>query len=163
MSREYPPRPIVAVGGVTFREDDVLIARRGKAPGYGTWTIPGGAVKVGETLREAAAREVREECGIEITVGELAEIIDRIVPDADGRIQYHYVIVDFVAEHREGDLAAGSDCLEAHWVPPDRLDDYNLNQLTLDVIAKARRLRRATPPQTYRSDADGAPARARDQ
>ncbi|MHB1415941.1 MAG: NUDIX hydrolase [Chloroflexota bacterium] len=158
VSREYPQRPIVAVGGVTFRGDDVLIAQRGKAPGYGTWSIPGGALKVGETLREGVAREVREECGIEVEVGEVVEIVDRIVVDGDGRVQYHYVIVDCLAAYKEGNLTPASDCLEARWVPPDELAAYNLTSAAEEVIAKARRLR-AAPPPASRSDVGDGPAR----
>jgi ADP-ribose pyrophosphatase YjhB (NUDIX family) len=139
-TREYPPRPIVAVGGVTFRGEEVLLAQRGKAPGYGTWTIPGGALKVGESLREGTAREVREECGIEVEVGEVAEVFERIIRDDDGRVRFHYVVVDFVAEHKSGDLAPATDCLDARWVPLDRLGEYNLTQAASDAIAKARRL-----------------------
>lgn len=139
-TREYPPRPIVAVGGVTFRGDEVLLAQRGKAPGYGTWTIPGGALKVGESLREGTAREVREECGIEVEVGEVAEVFERVVYDAEGRVQFHYVVIDFVAEHKSGDLAPATDCLDARWVPLARLDEYTLTQAARDAIAKAHRL-----------------------
>lgn len=139
-NREYPPRPIVAIGGVTFRGDDVLIAQRGKNPGYGTWTIPGGALKLGESLREGTAREVREECGIEVEVGEVADVFERIIRDEEGRVQYHYVVVDFVAEWKSGELAPASDCLAARWVPPDQLEQYNLTPAARAAIAKARRL-----------------------
>jgi len=157
-NREYPARPIVAVGGVTFCGESVLLAQRGKAPGYGTWSIPGGAVKVGETLRDAAAREVREECGIEIAVGEVAEVIDRIIADDEGRVRFHYVIIDFTAVHVAGDLRPDSDCLAARWVPPAELERYDLTAATRDVIAKARRLI-AARPLAYRSGADDAPGR----
>ena len=161
-SREYPQRPILAVGGVAFKDGKVLIAQRGKQPGYGTWTIPGGAVKVGESLRDAVAREVKEECGIEVAVGEVAEVFERLIHDDEGRIRFHYVIIDFVAEHVKGDLAPGSDCLAARWVPLEELDRYGLTQAAKDTIAKANHLLAARPPAS-RSDGDGEPARARAQ
>jgi 8-oxo-dGTP diphosphatase len=163
MSREYPERPILAVGAVVFNGEKVLLAQRGKQPGYGTWSIPGGAVKIGETVREAAAREVKEECGIDVVVGEVAEVIDRVVNDDQGRIQYHYVIIDFVAIPARGSLlCAASDCLEARWISPDELDSYNLTPIAAEVIAKARGLL-ADHPLASSTDADGAPAHARAQ
>ncbi len=157
MPREYPERPIVAVGGVTFRGEDVLLARRGKAPGYGTWTIPGGALKLGERLRDGVAREVKEECGIDVAVGDVVEVIDRLVRDDEGRIQYHYVIVDCLAVYTGGELVASSDCLEARWVPPAGLDGYDLTTAVKDTIAKARRML-AEHPLVAESSADGESA-----
>jgi 8-oxo-dGTP diphosphatase len=162
LSREYPARPIVAVGCVAFRDDCVLLARRGKPPGYGTWTIPGGAVKLGERLREAAARETREECSVEVDVGEVVDVIDRVLTDPEGRVQYHYVIVDYLGVYRAGDLCPASDCLDARWVPPHELADYDLTPAAQAVIAKARRLL-AARPLLYRSDADDEPARGPSQ
>ena len=142
MSREYPERPIVAVGGVVWHEGRVLLAQRGKAPGYGTWSIPGGAVQLGEPLREAVAREVKEECAVEVAVGEIVDAIDRVVRDAEGRVQYHYIILD-----------------AARWVAPNEFADYGLTPAALAVIARAGRLL-AAPPLPSRSDIDDAPARA---
>ncbi|MHB1133390.1 MAG: NUDIX hydrolase [Chloroflexota bacterium] len=159
MSREYPQRPIVAVGGVVLHEGRVLLAQRGKQPGYGTWSLPGGAVELGESLRAAVAREVREECGIEVEVGEVVDAIDRVVRDAAGRVQYHYVILDFLCQYKGGALCAATDCLAARWVAPDEYAAYKLTPAALAVIARARHLL-AAPPPPCRSDADDAPARA---
>ena len=158
-SREYPNRPIVAVGGVVWHEGRVLLAQRGKAPGYGTWSIPGGGVKLGEALREAVAREVKEECSIDVAVGEVVDAIDRVVRDAEGRVQFHYVVLDYLAEYVGGELLAASDALAARWVTPEEFADYGLTPAALAVIARARRLLES-PPRPCRSDADDAPARS---
>lgn len=155
MSREYPPRPILAVGGVVWRGDRVLLAQRANHPGRGTWTIPGGAVKTGESLREAVAREIREECGIEIVVGDLAEVIERVVPDEERGVRFHYVILDYVAEYQAGDLHAGSDSLDVRWVTVDELEGYSLTTAARDVIAKARRLRATRPRPCKTCESDG--------
>lgn len=137
LDREYPARPIVGVGVVVVKDGEVLIVQRGSEPGYGQWSIPGGAVELGETVREAAAREVAEECGIEIDIIDVIEIIDRAMHDKDGRVRYHYVLIDFVARYRSGELRAGSDILAARWVPVADLVGVGLPQITLAVIQKA--------------------------
>ncbi len=136
-SREYPARPIAAVGAIVRKGDAVLLIRRGKPPRMGEWSIPGGAVEVGETWREATARELREECGIEIEVGEVAEVLEIMTRDDAGRIQYHYAIVDFNARYAGGELKAATDVSEAVWVAPRELDGYPMNPKTREVILKA--------------------------
>ena len=135
-SREYPSRPVCGVGAVVRKDDAVLLIRRGKPPRMGEWSIPGGAVEVGETLQQAVQREVREECGIEISVGEVAEALDIILRDEVGRVQYHYVIIDFAATWRQGDLCATSDVTDARWVARRDLDQYPMNAKTREVILK---------------------------
>ncbi|MBI4786595.1 MAG: NUDIX hydrolase, partial [Chloroflexi bacterium] len=105
-------------------------------PRSGEWSIPGGAVEVGETLQEATRREVREECGIEIDVGEVIEALDIIQRDEAGRVQFHYVIVDFAATYRRGALCATSDAADARWVALGDLDQYPMNAKTREVILK---------------------------
>ena len=134
--REYPARPIVGVGAVVVKDSDVLVVQRGSQPGYGQWSIPGGAVELGETVREAAAREVAEECGIEIDIIDVIEILDRAMRDKDGRVRYHYVLIDFVARYRSGELHAGSDILAARWVPIAELAGVGLPAITLAVMHK---------------------------
>jgi len=136
MKRRYPDGPVVAVGGIVVKDGRVLLIRRGKEPSYGLWSIPGGAVNLGEELRAAARREVREECGIEIEVTEIVEVLDRVVRDSDGRIQYHYVLIDYLARWASGDPAPSSDVLEVRWVVPDDLSQYQMTQGTPDVIRK---------------------------
>lgn len=136
-SREYPPRPICGVGAIIKQGQCVLLTRRGKPPRSGEWSIPGGAVELGETLREATRREIREECGIEIEIERVADAVDIIQKDADGRIQYHYVLVDFVATYVSGEPIPTSDITEAIWVAADELDKYPMNVQTRAVINKA--------------------------
>lgn len=141
MERQYPARPIVAVGALVIRDGRVLLARRGKEPSYGKWSLPGGAVEAGEPLRAAVAREIREECGLVIDVTDTVEVFERLVPDGTGRAQYHYVIIDYVARWAGGEIALSDEVLEARWVHPDDLDRYDMTTGTIEVIR--RLLRRA--------------------
>lgn len=136
-SREYPAQPIPGVGVVVWRDDAVLLIRRGKPPRGGEWGIPGGVVELGETWRDAAQREVREECGIEIEIGKIVDAIDVIVRDDAVRVQYHYAIVDFAATYLSGEVRAASDVLEARWVARADLDACALPAPTRAVIEKA--------------------------
>ena len=136
MKRRYPDGPVVAVGGIVVKDGRVLLIRRGKEPSYGLWSIPGGAVNLGEELRAATRREVREECGIEIDVTDMVEVLDRVVRDSDDRIQYHYVLIDYLARWASGDPAPSSDVLEVRWVAPDDLSQYQMTRGTADVIRK---------------------------
>jgi 8-oxo-dGTP diphosphatase len=131
VKREYPDRPIVAVGAAVCRGGRVLIVQRGREPSLGKWTVPGGIVDLGERMREAAAREVREECGIEVTVGPVVGTLDHIVRDENGSIRFHYAIVDFAATHVSGELRLNDELMGAAWVTPDQFDEY-------DVSPKAR-------------------------
>ncbi|MBC7232425.1 MAG: NUDIX hydrolase [Chloroflexi bacterium] len=129
MRREYPSVPIVGVGAVVVKEGQVLLVRRANAPNQGQWSIPGGTVELGETLAQAAVREVREECGIEIEPGEVLSTFDLIQRDEKGRILYHYVLIDFLARYVSGEPIAATDAMEVRWV-----DEKSLNQL--DVIPR---------------------------
>lgn len=142
-SREYPTHPIPGVGIVAFKGEAVLLIRRGQAPRRGEWSIPGGAVELGERVREAALREFKEECGGEIELRELVDVVDILWRDEEGRIQYHYVVIDFWAEWRAGELEARGDAWEARWVLPEELDGYALPSWTRAVIEKAIILRKA--------------------
>jgi 8-oxo-dGTP diphosphatase len=151
--REYPERPIVGVGAVVVDGDRVLLVRRGHEPLKGEWSIPGGAVEVGETLEAAIVREVREETGLVIEVGPVVEVLDRIGHDAEGRARYHYVLVDFSGRVVGGNLACASDASEAAWAALSDLDRYGVNQTTAGVIGKAvERLRSiaGTPGEIHR-------------
>ncbi len=134
MKRRYPDRPIMAVGAIVVKDGHVLLARRGKEPSYGVWSVPGGAVHLGEGLKVAAAREIREECGIEIALADVIEVIERMVRDSEGRVQYHYVIVDYLARWVSGDLAPSSEVLEARWVAPEEFPQYQMTTGTAEVI-----------------------------
>ncbi|MGH7166119.1 MAG: NUDIX hydrolase [Nitrospiraceae bacterium] len=142
MSRTYPSRPVVAVGAIVVKAGKVLLVRRRREPSRGLWSLPGGAVKRGEGLRKAVAREVREECGIDVRVEEVVEVLDRITVDRGGRVRYHYVIIDFLASWRKGRVRAASDISEALWVDPAAIGDLPLTAGLVPVITKALRLRR---------------------
>ena len=135
--REYPSRPIVGVGAVVVDDGRVLLVRRAHEPLKGEWSIPGGAVEVGETLETAVVREVREETGLEVEVGALIDVLDRIRPAPDGRTLYHYVLIDFVCRPAAGTLCCGSDASEAAWVRVADLPDYHLAAATLAMVHKA--------------------------
>ena len=133
MIREYPEAPIVAVGVVVKRGLEVLLVQRLTEPSRGRWSLPGGVVELGETVREAARREVQEECGLQVEPGEVLAVMDNIVRDETGRIRFHYVLVDLLAEHAGGELAPASDIGNACWVREGELGE-------LDVTEKAREL-----------------------
>ena len=126
MSREYPERPMVGVGVVVWREDEFLLIQRGKPPRRGAWSLPGGAQELGETVRETAAREIREETGVEIEVKELIDVFDTISRDDEGRIRLQYTLIDFTAEWQSGDAVAGDDAMGVRWVKMDEIAEYNL-------------------------------------
>jgi ADP-ribose pyrophosphatase YjhB (NUDIX family) len=140
-SREYPAFPIPGVGIVCFKGDAVLLVQRGKEPRRGEWSIPGGAVEVDETTRDAAVREFVEECGGDIELRELVDVIDLIARDDESRVRYHYVLIDYWAEWRGGELRASDDVMDARWASSETLDDYALPAWTRAVIDKAARLR----------------------
>ena len=141
MKREYPDHPIVGVGAIIIKGQEVLLARRGKEPGYGEWSIPGGVVKLGETLEEAVIREVREEVNLAIRVEEMVEVLERIFRDPQGKVQYHYVLVDFLCEHLSGEANPASDALEIQWVPVLEIPRQPLPGKTKRVIQKAFEMR----------------------
>ena len=131
---DYPNRPLVGVGVVAVKDGRVLLIRRGKPPREGGWSLPGGRQRLGETVRETARRELREETGVEAEVTALLDVVDSITRDAGGAIAYHYTLVDFLAEWRDGTLRAGGDALEAIWADPDDLGRYELWHETLRLI-----------------------------
>src|SRR5579864_5204235 len=137
--REYPARPIVGVGAVILDGDRVLLVRRGREPLKGEWSIPGGAVEAGETLEAAIAREVREETGIEIDVGGVVTVLDRIRLDRSGRAHYHYVLIDFVCRPNGGRAVCASDADAVEWVDLADLERYAVADATISVIRRARR------------------------
>ena len=137
MKREYPDTPLVGVGAVIIEGGRVALVRRGQPPLLGEWSIPGGVLEVGETLREAAMREAREETGLIVNAGELLGIFERLVPDETGRIRYHYVLMDFLCLRTDGALLAASDAADVRWFGPQELPELKLAADTLAVIQKA--------------------------
>ena len=138
--REYPSRPIVGVGGVVFVDGRVLLIKRRFEPLAGRWSLPGGALEVGETLAEGLAREMREETGLDVDVGPIVDVFDRITRDEQGRARFHYVLVDYLCSVRAGIAVAGSDVAEVALADPDSLARYDLTPKTLEVIGRARAL-----------------------
>ena len=137
MPREYPQAPLVGVGAVVVKDGRVLMVQRGNNPNRGKWSIPGGVVELGETLAQAAAREVREECQVEIEVGRALSTFDMIQRDETGRIQYHYVLIDMAARYLAGEPVAGTDALEVRWVDEDELARLDMVPRLLPVLREA--------------------------
>ena len=139
---DYPNRPLIGVGIIVFRETEagprVLLIRRGKPPREGQWSLPGGRQRLGETVRAAAVREVREETGCAVEITALLDVVDSINRDESGAIAYHYTLVDFLAEWRGGEATAAGDAAEVAWADPDALDPYDLWSETLRLIALGR-------------------------
>ena len=136
--RVYPERPIVGVGAVVLDERGrVLLVKRANEPLKGEWSLPGGAVDVGETLEDAMRREVREETGLDVEVGPIVDVLDRIRRDPDGRVRFHYVLVDFLCRPCGGTLQCASDAEEALWAGGADLRRYGVAEATINVIEKA--------------------------
>ena len=144
-SRKYPDRPYVGVGAVIVSDGQVLIVKRKYDPLAGQWSIPGGAVEIGETLEACVAREMQEETGLEIAVGPVIEVFDRITRDDAGSVRYHFVLVDYLCWPVGGTLAAGSDVADARFVDPADLAQYQLTAKAVDVIMRALELDRDAP------------------
>ena len=150
-SRQYPERPIVGVGAVVVDEGKVLLIRRRFEPLKGQWSLPGGAVELGETLEESIAREMLEETGLEVEVGPVIEVFDRIMKDAANRVEYHYVLVDYLCWPIAGELRAGSDVDAAVLVDPSELGPYQLTMKATAVIERALQLAHDAPRAARRT------------
>jgi 8-oxo-dGTP diphosphatase len=126
IKRHYPDQPLVGVGAVVFKGGEVLLVRRGQEPALGSWSLPGGLVELGESLSAAIQRELAEETGLTVTVLGIAAVAERIFPDPEGAIAYHYVLVDYLCDYLGGELSPG----------------FDLPQFTADVIRRAWELKR---------------------
>jgi 8-oxo-dGTP diphosphatase len=136
-AREYPDRPVVGVGVVVWREDQFLLIRRGKPPNRGQWSLPGGAQKLGETVFEAARREIMEETALDVEVLGLVDVVDGIKADGQGRVQFHYTLVDVVAESQRGEAAAGDDAIAVCWFQLADLAELGLWSETERIIRES--------------------------
>jgi ADP-ribose pyrophosphatase YjhB (NUDIX family) len=126
LKREYPKQPLIGVGAIIIIEGKILLVQRGTEPGKNKWSIPGGLVKLGETIQETVTREVKEESNLDVEAYRLIDAVNNLEKDSNGNLRYHFVIIDFFAKLKSGILAAGSDVLKAKWVPFDEVEEYNL-------------------------------------
>jgi len=135
-SRWYPTYPMVGVGALILREGRMLLVKRSKEPNKGKWSIPGGRLELGETIEEAVKREVFEECGVQIDIVRVLEVMDNIMRDDDGRISYHFVLIDMLANYLSGEPEAKSDADECRWVTPAELTELDMNPRLRAVIMR---------------------------
>ncbi|RIK41437.1 MAG: NUDIX hydrolase [Chloroflexi bacterium] len=136
--RRYPPCPLVGVGVAVFNQaGQVLLVQRGRPPRQGQWGLPGGLIDLGERLEDAARREVREECGVEVLIGGLVATFEPIEWDDEGRVEYHYVVLDYWAHYLRGEAVARDDAAAVRWVDMEGLTQLPLNEATHDVIRRA--------------------------
>ena len=139
MRREYPLQPIVGVGAIIKHEGKLLLVKRGVEPEKGKWTIPGGAVELGEEVRDALIREVKEECGLDVEVDRLMDVVDNIVIGERNRLQFHYVILDFLARLKGGTLRPADDVLDARWISLKEVEKYDLTKSFHSFFRKHQR------------------------
>jgi ADP-ribose pyrophosphatase YjhB (NUDIX family) len=142
MKRLYPDQPLTGVGAVIFRGEEVLLVRRGQEPARDSWSLPGGLVELGETLTAAIHREVAEETGLSVRLLGVSAVLERIFPGNEGKIAYHYILIDYLGEYLEGELQPDSDVTAARFVTRGDLPGFELPQFTLDVILRAWEQRR---------------------
>ena len=136
MQREFPEVPLVGVGAIIIEGERVVLVKRAHPPLQAEWSIPGGVLEVGELVRDAAVREAREETGLVVEPGELLGVFDRVLRNAEKRVQYHYVLIDFLCRRVAGDLAAASDAAEVRWFRHEELPGLGLAEDTLEVVRK---------------------------
>jgi 8-oxo-dGTP diphosphatase len=141
VTREFPDRPVVGVGGVVVRDGHALIVKRAHEPRKGEWSLPGGTVELGETLVDALRRELKEETGLDVEIGEVVEVFDR-VHRIDTRIQYHFVVIDYLCRPIGGQLCAGDDADDVAWVRGDEIERYGVNEFAARVIRRGLEMAR---------------------
>jgi len=137
VGREYPEHPIASVAACVFKGNRVLLIKRANPPSQGLWSVPGGMIELGETIQDAAKRELNEECDIEIEVDKVFHVENFVVPDETGRVQFHYVITYLVAHCRSGKVRPGSDALDVRWATSQELTSLDMNPVVRDIMLKA--------------------------
>ncbi len=126
MKRLYPDQPIVGIGVVIVHQGKIALIKRGNEPARGKWTIPGGLVELGEPTENAVIREAKEETCLDVENPQLLDVVEQVEHDAEGKVKYHYVIVDYIVHVKGGEIAAASDAAELRWVPFDEVEGYDL-------------------------------------
>ncbi len=126
MKRLYPDQPVVGIGAVIIKDDKIALIKRGNEPSKGKWTIPGGLVELGESLESAVIRETKEETLLDIENPQLIGVVDNVDLDEQGKVKYHYVIIDYLVHVKAGNIQAASDAEELRWVPFGEVENYNL-------------------------------------
>lgn len=144
--RLRPSRPVLGIGAVIVDDGRVVLVRRAHPPLQGEWSLPGGAVELGETLADAVRREVLEETGLVVDVGPLVDVIERVQHDEAGNIEYHFVVADYKCRRLGGTLASGSDASDARWVDPAGLGDFHVTDTAMIVVRKALAMDWPAPP-----------------
>lgn len=139
MRREYPLRPIIGIGAIIVCDGRILMVKRGSEPGKGKWSVPGGIVELGETVRETVVREVKEECGLDVETDGLIDVVDNIIRDENGKIRYHFVILDFFVKVKGGTLKL-DEVLDARWVPLEEAEKYDLTKTFRAFLQRNRDL-----------------------
>ncbi|MBX6358824.1 MAG: NUDIX hydrolase [Acidobacterium ailaaui] len=148
MKREYPDAPVIGVAAIILEQEKVLFIQRGKEPLQGEWSLPGGALELGESLAQGVCREVQEETGLEVEPLQVVEVLDRIAHDEAGRVRYHYVLVDFLCRRTGGQLRCASDAVAAVWLSREELagrEKYRITAGTAAVVEKAFQLAQMGP------------------
>ena len=135
--RLYPEKPMVGVGAVIFKNDEVLLIKRGNPPLAGEWSIPGGKLEENESIIEAVQREIKEECNVLVDIDDLIDLFEYIEKDEKNRVKYHFIVFDFRAQYLKGELDHFSDASEARWVKVNDLDKYKMKKDTKNMIMKA--------------------------
>ena len=141
VSREYPRAPIPSVHAIILRGDSVLLVRRAHPPSQGRWSVPGGGIELGETISQAAEREVREECGIQIRAGPIIDVADNIVRDRSGRVQFHYVVIYVQARYVYGEICPASDAADVRWAGCEELETLDMHPAARQTIRRAYAMR----------------------
>ena len=126
MKRLYPDQPVVGIGAVIIKEGEIALIKRGNVPSKGKWTIPGGLVELGENLEAAVIRETKEEVCLDVENPQLIDVVDNIDLDEQGKVKYHYIIIDYLVHVKSGNIQAASDAEELRWVPFVEVESYNL-------------------------------------
>ncbi|MGQ9566166.1 MAG: NUDIX hydrolase [Candidatus Bathyarchaeales archaeon] len=136
MRREYPTQPLVGIGAIILQDDKILMVKRASEPGKGKWSVPGGLVELGEKLEKTVIREVKEETNLDVTVVRLIDAVDNIVYDANGKLRFHFVILDFLTSLKGGNLQPSSDVVDTKWIRLDEAEDYDLTKTFREFIKR---------------------------